>query len=149
MSFGTLADPVITPAAGVHPYGQTVTMSAPGAGSIRYTTDGTTPGVASLLYTEPLGTGWIVDDQSSRLPPRLDRERNIDRRTQRTSRIAGVLAWWRLLFARPAHYYFECDTWDCHPVHHDGCGADAQRSGTREWRHHRGRQLRLEGKSVW
>ncbi len=79
MSFGTLADPVITPAAGVHPYGQTVTMSAPGAGSIRYTTDGTTPGVASLLYTEPLGTGWIVDDQSSRLPPRLDRERNIDR----------------------------------------------------------------------
>src|SRR5262249_33012234 len=52
MNFGTLGAPTIGPAAGSYTTNVTVTLSA-AVGSIRYTTDGSTPSDTSPLYTGP------------------------------------------------------------------------------------------------
>ncbi len=54
MRFGTLAAPILTPAAGTYTSGVTVTMSAMEGATIRYTTNGTTPTTSSPIYTAPL-----------------------------------------------------------------------------------------------
>lgn len=52
-NYGTLAAPVLSPAPGAYPVDQDVTITAT-AGTIRYTTDGTTPTLASTAYTGPI-----------------------------------------------------------------------------------------------
>ena len=54
LNLGTLAAPTMTPTAGTSITSQAVTMSAPGATTITYTTDGSTPTGSSSVYTNPI-----------------------------------------------------------------------------------------------
>lgn len=49
-----LAAPSITPASGTYDYGQPIILASLPGGTVRYTTDGSTPTLASRLYTGPL-----------------------------------------------------------------------------------------------
>jgi hypothetical protein len=52
--FGTLATPVISPAAGTYVHGQALTITGPPGATLRYTTDGTAPASDSPVYSGPL-----------------------------------------------------------------------------------------------
>jgi alpha-tubulin suppressor-like RCC1 family protein len=54
MNFGTLAAPVISPAAGSYNGSVTVTISALAGATIRYTTTGSNPNTSSPIYTGPI-----------------------------------------------------------------------------------------------
>jgi len=53
-NYGTLAAPTLDPAGGTYTSQTTVTMTALTGATIRYTTDGTTPGTGSPMYTGPV-----------------------------------------------------------------------------------------------
>lgn len=54
-NLGTVATPTLTPAGGTYAAGQAVTLSTTTAGAtIRYTTDGSDPGLTSAVYAAPL-----------------------------------------------------------------------------------------------
>ena len=55
LTFGTLAAPSMTPAAGTYESAVDVTMSGPSGATIRYTTNGNDPTSGSTIYTGPVG----------------------------------------------------------------------------------------------
>src|SRR5207302_1418703 len=52
-NYGTLAAPTANPPGGMYPTGQLVTLSAASGAQVRYTLDGTDPGVTSAPYVAP------------------------------------------------------------------------------------------------
>jgi alpha-tubulin suppressor-like RCC1 family protein len=54
LNLGTLAAPSMSPGTGTYTTSQAVTISASGATSITYTTDGSTPTASSAVYTGPV-----------------------------------------------------------------------------------------------
>src|SRR5205807_6425460 len=61
-NYGTLAAPTANPPSGMYPTGQLVTLSAASGAQVRYTLDGTDPGVTSAPYVAPfeLPDGFVT-----------------------------------------------------------------------------------------